>query len=106
MPGDSGVTVVTVVTGVVCFFCPPGCGCIGRPAFPTPFGAEEIFKARAITPREREGVSPTVIAREGGRSSIPETLMIEPKSRGLLDAPLEPVIGLAEGETRWRSMTA
>jgi hypothetical protein len=27
------------------------------------------------------------------------------KSRGVLDAPLEPVIGLAEGETRWRGMT-
>jgi hypothetical protein len=26
-------------------------------------------------------------------------------SRGVLDAPLEPVIGLAEGETRWRGMT-
>jgi len=25
---------------------------------------------------------------------------------GLLDAPLEPVIGLAEGETRWRGVTA
>ena len=31
--------------------------------------------------------------------------MIEPKSRGVLDTPLEPVIGLAEGETRWRGMT-
>ena len=32
--------------------------------------------------------------------------MIELKGRGVLDAPLEPVIGLAEGETRCRSMTA
>jgi hypothetical protein len=31
--------------------------------------------------------------------------MIESRSRGVLDAPLEPVIGLAEGETRWRGMT-
>ena len=31
--------------------------------------------------------------------------MIEPKGRGVLDTPLEPVIGLAEGETRWRGMT-
>ena len=30
---------------------------------------------------------------------------MEPKSCGVLDTPLEPVIGLAEGETRWRSMT-
>jgi hypothetical protein len=32
--------------------------------------------------------------------------MIEPKGRGVLDTPLEPVIGLAEGETRWRGTTA
>ncbi len=30
---------------------------------------------------------------------------MESKSCGVLDTPLEPVIGLAEGETRWRSMT-
>jgi hypothetical protein len=28
------------------------------------------------------------------------------ESCGVLDTPLEPVIGLAGGETRWRSMTA
>ncbi|SHH11680.1 hypothetical protein SAMN05444169_5836 [Bradyrhizobium erythrophlei] len=27
------------------------------------------------------------------------------KERGILDAPLEPVIALAEGETRWQGMT-
>jgi hypothetical protein len=32
--------------------------------------------------------------------------MMEPKGRGVLDIPLEPVIGLAEGETRWRGLTA
>ena len=42
---------------------------------------------------------------EGGRSGIPEAAVIEPISRGVLDAPPEPVIGLAEGETRWRGMT-
>jgi hypothetical protein len=31
---------------------------------------------------------------------------MESKSRGVLDAPQEPVIGLAEGETRWRGITA
>ena len=31
---------------------------------------------------------------------------MESKGRGVLDIPLEPVIGLAEGETRWRGMTA
>jgi hypothetical protein len=47
-----------------------------------------------------------VIAREGGRSSIPETPVMESRIRSVLDTPLEPVIGLAEGETRWRGMTA
>ncbi|MDB5609878.1 MAG: hypothetical protein JWP25_6778 [Bradyrhizobium sp.] len=31
--------------------------------------------------------------------------MINRERSGMLDTPLEPVIGLAEGETRWRSMT-
>jgi hypothetical protein len=31
-----------------------------------------------------------VIAREGGQSSIPETAAIEPRSRGVLDRPVEP----------------
>jgi hypothetical protein len=30
---------------------------------------------------------PAVIAREGGRSSIPVALMMEPRSHGVLDAP-------------------
>jgi hypothetical protein len=34
-------------------------------------------------------------------------LSVEALNRhGLLDAPTKPVIGLAEGETRWRGMTA
>jgi hypothetical protein len=32
-------------------------------------------------------------------------LKLDHKRRGLLDHPLEPVIGLAEGETLWRLMT-
>jgi hypothetical protein len=31
---------------------------------------------------------------------------MEPRSRGVLDTPLEPVIGLAAGEPRGRGMTA
>jgi len=31
---------------------------------------------------------------------------MESKCPGVLDTPLEPVTGLAEGETRWRGMTA
>jgi hypothetical protein len=34
-----------------------------------------------------------------------EALVMESRSRGVLDTPPEPVIGLAEGETRWRGMT-
>jgi len=30
---------------------------------------------------------------------------MESRSRGVLDTPQEPVIGLAEGGTRWRGMT-
>jgi hypothetical protein len=30
---------------------------------------------------------------------------METRGRGVLDSPLEPVIALAEGETRWRGMT-
>jgi hypothetical protein len=33
-------------------------------------------------------------------------LVMKLRSRGVLDTPLEPVIGLAAGETRWRGMTA
>src|SRR6202158_2165414 len=33
-------------------------------------------------------------------------VVMESRSRGVPDTPLEPVIGLAEGETRWRGMTA
>jgi hypothetical protein len=31
---------------------------------------------------------------------------MDSRSRGVPDTPLEPVIGLAGGETRWRGMTA
>ncbi len=46
-----------------------------------------------------------VIAREKRAIQYSETSVMEPKGCGVLDAPLEPVIGLAGGETRWRSMT-
>ena len=50
-------------------------------------------------PRRSLGVDGT------GRPSISEKLAIKSRGHGVLDAPLEPVIGLAEGETRWRGMT-
>src|SRR5258707_1563417 len=48
-------------------------------------------------PRRSLGVDGT------GRPSIPEKLAIKSRGHGVLDAPLEPVIGLAEGKTRWRA---
>jgi hypothetical protein len=41
--------------------------------------------------------APTVIVR---LDPMIQMSMIEPKSRGLLDNPQKPVIGLAEGETQ------
>jgi hypothetical protein len=34
-----------------------------------------------------------------------KVVAIDPRGRSILDTPLEPVIGLAVGETRWRGMT-
>jgi hypothetical protein len=45
--------------------------------------------------------TPTVIVRLDPIDPVFEMSMIElPKSRGLLDNPQKPVIGLAEGETQ------
>src|SRR5436309_13592325 len=49
----------------------------------------------------RRATFPAVIARFAGRPSIPETPVMKSRGRSV-DTPLEPVIGLAEGETRWR----
>src|SRR6266516_1733149 len=56
MPGDSGVTVVTML---VCFvlFRTRGCGCSERPAFPAPstfFGRTVLARLGRIAPRDRE----------------------------------------------------
>jgi hypothetical protein len=37
-----------------------------------------------------DDTSSAVIVRESGRSSIPETLMIESRGRGVLDRPVKP----------------
>jgi hypothetical protein len=44
---------------------------------------------------------PAVIAREGGRSSIPETPVMESRSRGVLDRPVKP----DDDSYLWRSKT-
>ena len=56
MPGCPGGPVVTTL---VCFFiCTRGCGCIARPAFPTPsLGRKFHLQLGRIASREGEGVS-------------------------------------------------
>jgi hypothetical protein len=44
-------------------------------------------------------------AREGGHP-VRREAAVDCERFGILDHPLEPVIGLAKGETRWRLMTA
>jgi hypothetical protein len=57
MPGDAGVTVVTML---VCFlFYTRGCGRIARPAFPAPSDFRRrtfLAKPGRVAPREGEGV--------------------------------------------------
>jgi hypothetical protein len=54
-------------------------------------GHMDCFASLAMTWREHRHETAAsysvVIVREGGRSSIPETQMIEPISRGVLDTP-------------------
>jgi hypothetical protein len=51
------------------------------------FWANELQTSGALR-REIAETHSVVIVREGGRSSIPETSMIEPISRGVLDTRL------------------
>jgi hypothetical protein len=44
-------------------------------------------------------------AREGGHP-VRREAAVDWERFGMLDHPLEPVIGLAKGETRWQMMTA
>src|SRR5258707_9260417 len=62
-------------------------------------GIAEVYLRNTNAPHLRSS-SPGLT----GRPSIPETPGMESRSRGVLDTPLEPVVGLAEGETRWRAM--
>src|ERR1700716_631639 len=81
--GNAGCSGGPVVTTLVCVttLCARGCGCSGHPAFPTPsVGRKAHAQLGRIAPREC-GVIPNqyeratlsvVVARDGGRSSIPE----------------------------------
>src|SRR6476646_9078125 len=51
-------------------------------------GGTDYKQTSGASRREIANAHPlTVIARESGRSSIPEALMIEPRSRRVLDSP-------------------
>jgi hypothetical protein len=71
---------------------------------PLLFGGNVWQDSGASMPRECEVVSDkyeratfsAVIARESGRSSIPETLVMESSRRGVLDRPIKP------GDDVWR----
>jgi len=58
----------------------------------------------AVMPRHRVGVKRRPMTGSSGASSIPG-FRDHIWRHGILDHPLEPVIGLAGGETRWRMMT-
>ena len=57
--------------------------------------------ALAMTGASRTAVMP----RACGASSTPRPIVSTTDVSGMLDRPLEPVIGLAIGETRWRTTT-
>src|SRR5436190_2928099 len=79
------------------YSCARDLGCSVHPAFPAP----SLFRGRENTCKPRAqcvaGRFSAVIVREGGRSSIPETGMIEPISRGVLDHPLSRVTTVMYG---------
>jgi len=69
-------------------------------------GGEEVAVVVATSSVAGASHALTVIARLDRAIQYSEAPVIEPRGRGVLDSPPEPVIGLAEGETRWRGMTA
>jgi hypothetical protein len=60
--------------------------------------ATERRQLRPLPIARLDATPPAVIARLD-RASIPERAVMGSRSRGVLDTPLEPIIGLAEGET-------
>jgi hypothetical protein len=79
-----------LVCAFFCAFCTRDRGVQRAPGIPCSlFEGECLCKARAQSvagSRSRASLS-VVIVREGGRSSIPEASVIEPRSRGVLDTP-------------------
>ena len=62
-------------------------GCSAHPVFPAPSLGESFGQASGASRREIVDAYSVVIVREGGRSSTPETSMMETMGRGVLDAP-------------------
>jgi len=62
-------------------------------------------KSRHVHGRHRPAPVPDAI-EDDRASQYSGAFVIAPKGRGVLDPPQEPVIGLAEGKSRWRGMTA
>ena len=115
MPGDSGVLVVTRVRSITTIVHETA-GAAGTRHSPRPYWGREInANFGRIAPRECEAAFDldvceratfsAVIAREGGRSSIPGRKQCNRKAATCWILRWSLIIGLAEGETRWRSMT-
>jgi hypothetical protein len=68
-------------------------------------GNRSSADALAMTVRKTATSHTVVIPRACGISSTPRLFDSITGVSGILDHPQEPVIGLAEGETRWRVMT-
>src|SRR2546429_1926045 len=99
MPGETGGPVVTTLVCFV-FITHETAGALGARHSPRPrfFQGERFLhnpgascrgNAEACREYERATFS-VVIAREGGRSSIPETPVMESRSCGVLDRPVKP----------------
>src|SRR5215216_1714348 len=87
MPECSDCTCM-LVCAFLCTHCTRDRGCSVHPAFPAPSvfeGGDKFMQASGAMRRENANAHSVVIVREGGRSSILETSMIEPKGCGVLD---------------------
>ena len=79
------------LTRVLSTFAHEAVGALGIRHSPRPLGRNDMHDFGRNAPREREAMSgekiSVVIARACGRSSIPETSMMEPRGRGVLVTP-------------------
>src|SRR5882757_8581955 len=82
-----------LVCTVLCALRTRDRGCSAHPVFPAPslLWGERYLQTSGASGRGIANTHLAVIAREGGRPNIPETPMIDPRSRGVLDHPLSRV---------------